>query len=40
LAGMADRVAALGGELDVVTAPGTGTTITGRIPARELESVS
>jgi signal transduction histidine kinase len=29
---MADRLAALGGELDVSSAPGRGTTVTGRLP--------
>jgi signal transduction histidine kinase len=32
LRNMADRLAALGGELDVRSAPGRGTTITGRLP--------
>ena len=32
LQGMADRVAAIGGTLDVRSSPGRGTTITGRIP--------
>ena len=32
LRNMADRLAALGGELDVSSAPGRGTTITGRLP--------
>lgn len=32
LLGMADRVEALGGSLDVGSRPGTGTTVTGRIP--------
>jgi signal transduction histidine kinase len=30
--GMADRLAALGGELRVTSAPGAGTTVTGRVP--------
>jgi signal transduction histidine kinase len=34
LQNMADRVEALGGSLDVVSAPGRGTTVTGRIPVR------
>jgi signal transduction histidine kinase len=34
LRNMADRLAALGGSLDVTSAPGHGTTITGRLPAR------
>jgi signal transduction histidine kinase len=32
LQGMADRLAALGGELDVRSAPGAGTDVTGRLP--------
>jgi signal transduction histidine kinase len=32
--GMADRLAALGGELVVVSSPGKGTSITGRVPIR------
>jgi signal transduction histidine kinase len=32
LQGMADRLAALGGNLEVVSAPGGGTTVTGRVP--------
>jgi signal transduction histidine kinase len=32
LRNMADRLAALGGELDVRSAPGSGTTVTGRLP--------
>jgi len=32
LQGMADRLAALGGELSVTSAPGTGTTVEGRLP--------
>jgi hypothetical protein len=31
--GMADRLAALGGTLDVSSAPGHGTRVTGRVPA-------
>jgi signal transduction histidine kinase len=34
--GMADRLAALGGTLDVSSAPGRGTRVTGRLPARAL----
>ena len=30
---MADRLAALGGQLEVRSAPGQGTTITGHLPA-------
>ncbi len=33
LQGIADRLAALGGELDVTSTPGDGTTIAGRLPA-------
>ena len=32
LQGMADRLAALGGDLEVTSAPGTGTTVAGRLP--------
>jgi signal transduction histidine kinase len=32
LQGMADRLAAVGGSLDVRSAPGTGTTVHGRLP--------
>ena len=32
LRNMADRLAALGGQLDVRSAPGQGTTITGQLP--------
>jgi signal transduction histidine kinase len=38
LQGMADRLDAVGGSLDVRSAPGSGTTIEGRVPARSLES--
>jgi signal transduction histidine kinase len=34
LQNMADRMAALGGELEVRSAPGRGTTVTGRVPAQ------
>ncbi len=34
LQGMADRLAAIGGELEVESAPGRGTTVRGRLPAR------
>ena len=34
LTNMADRVAALGGQLECISAPGQGTTITGQVPAR------
>ncbi len=39
LQGMADRLSALGGDLQVRTAPGRGTTVEGRLPVRELEPV-
>src|SRR6266536_169767 len=39
LQGMADRLAALGGDLGVRSAPGRGTTVMGRVPARTLEAV-
>jgi signal transduction histidine kinase len=35
---MADRLAALGGALDVRSSPGKGTTVTGRIPVENLHS--
>ena len=38
LQGMADRLHAHGGSLDVRSAPGAGTTITGRLPCRALEA--
>jgi signal transduction histidine kinase len=39
LQNMRDRLEAVGGRLDVVAAPGKGTTVTGRIPHRALEPV-
>jgi signal transduction histidine kinase len=39
LQGMADRLAALGGELEVRSSPGKGTTILGQLPVLELEPV-
>jgi signal transduction histidine kinase len=36
LQGMADRLDAIGGTLEVGSNPGMGTTVTGRIPPREL----
>jgi len=39
LQGMADRLSALGGELEVRSAVGVGTTIGGRLPMRSLEPV-
>jgi signal transduction histidine kinase len=38
LQGMADRLHAHGGSLDVRSAPGAGTTIAGRLPCRVLEA--
>ena len=38
LQGMADRLHAHGGSLDVRSAPGAGTTILGRLPCRVLEA--
>jgi len=37
LQGMADRLSALGGGLEVRSEPGRGTTVTGRLPAQTLE---
>jgi len=34
---MSDRLAALGGNLDLSSEPGRGTTVTGRVPARPIE---
>ncbi len=39
LQGMADRMAALGGDIDVTSAPGRGTTVRGRVPVTALEPV-
>jgi signal transduction histidine kinase len=39
LQGMADRLAALGGDLQVRSRPGHGTTVTGRLPSQALELV-
>jgi signal transduction histidine kinase len=39
LQGMADRMEALGGILEVRSEPGTGTTVTGRIPAGAMEPI-
>jgi signal transduction histidine kinase len=39
LRGMADRMEALGGMLEVRSEPGTGTTVTGRIPAGAMEPI-
>jgi len=39
LQGMADRLAALGGDLRVRSRPGQGTTVIGRLPVRPLELV-
>jgi signal transduction histidine kinase len=38
LQGIADRLAALGGELEVRSAPGDGTTVAGRVPVHEARS--
>jgi signal transduction histidine kinase len=40
LQGMADRLAALGGELEVASSPGTGTTVNGWLPVGALQTVS
>jgi signal transduction histidine kinase len=37
--GMADRLAAVGGTIDLTSAPGQGTTVTGRVPVHEMEVV-
>jgi signal transduction histidine kinase len=37
--GMADRISAQGGALEVRSAPGEGTTVIGRVPVHELETV-
>jgi signal transduction histidine kinase len=39
LQGMADRLAAAGGELQIQSRPGHGTTVTGRLPAAAVELV-
>ena len=39
LQGMADRLRALGGELEIRSAPGNGTTIVGQVPVRAVELV-
>ena len=38
LQGMADRLDAIGGSLEVRSAPGTGTAVVGRVPGRSLET--
>jgi signal transduction histidine kinase len=38
LQGMADRLHAHGGSLDVRSSPGAGTTVAGRLPCRVLEA--
>ena len=40
LQNMADRLAALGGTFDVRSAPGEGTTVSGRIPAAVVSDAS
>src|SRR5207302_10669566 len=40
LQGMADRLAALGGVLDVRSHPGAGTIVAGRLPIMSIESVA
>jgi signal transduction histidine kinase len=37
LQGMADRLDAIGGSIDVVSAPGAGTTVVGRLPVERVE---
>ena len=39
LQGIADRLSALGGTLEIRSRPGQGTIVTGRLPARALEAV-
>jgi signal transduction histidine kinase len=39
LQGMADRLEALGGMLEVHSEPGTGTTVVGHVPAEVVESI-
>jgi signal transduction histidine kinase len=39
LQGIADRLAALGGEVTIRSAPGEGTTVTGRLPGDQSEAV-
>jgi signal transduction histidine kinase len=40
LQNMADRLAVLGGAIEIGSAPGEGTTVTGRLPVRSLEPVA
>jgi signal transduction histidine kinase len=40
LRGIADRLGALDGSMEVVSAPGRGTTVRGHLPAPELDGVS
>lgn len=37
---MTDKVAALGGTITVKSEPGSGTTVTGRVPAKTLEGAA
>jgi two-component system sensor histidine kinase UhpB len=38
LQGMADRLAALEGRLDISSTPGVGTVVVGRVPAEEVQA--
>jgi signal transduction histidine kinase len=40
LQNMSDRLSALGGTVEIASSPGRGTTVTGRIPARERQPVT
>jgi signal transduction histidine kinase len=39
IAGMADRIATVGGDVEITSVPGQGTTVRGRVPIRILETV-
>jgi signal transduction histidine kinase len=39
LQGMADRLAAQGGDLNVLSRPGYGTTVTGRVPIQMVATI-